>query len=241
MAVLRNGVHMMRMFERKVFRSFYDRDSGRTFANLEFHQCRFEASSISITNDPRLRSTVRNVHLIQCAESASPLWGAIVEDVVVDGLTTSDLFRTWGAVFKHVTLKGKIGPVMISPALPHGSASIAQRQAFDAANAAYYATVEWALDISQAEFERMDIRGIPARLIRRDPATQVVVTRAKALEGDWRRLDLSQAYWLRAIQCFLDDSQDPDVVLVAPKRHREYRHLLAGLQVLRDGGIAEPD
>lgn len=37
---------------------------------------------------------------------------AVVEDVLVHGLKTSGLFQTWAAVFRHVTLKGKIDRVM---------------------------------------------------------------------------------------------------------------------------------
>jgi hypothetical protein len=232
---------MTRVFERQRFEDFYDRNSGRVFADLEFRHCTFVSSSISITRNPRYRSLVRNVTLIQCEEIGCALDTAVVETVVVDGLKTSDLFQTWGAVFKHVTLKGKIGRIMISPAVAAGLATPAQQKAFDKANAEFYSTVDWALDISEAEFEEADIRGIPARLIRRDLETQVVITRGKALEGRWRQLDLSKTYWPTAIEFFLQDSEDPDLVLVAPKRDRDYLQLLKGLQLLREAGIAEPD
>lgn len=111
---------------------------------------------------------------------------------------------------------------------------------FDEANAAYYATVDWALDIAEAEFIEAEIQGVPARLIRRDPESQVVVTHEKALEGKWRRIDLAGTYWATSIE-FLLNRGDPDVVLVAPKRARDYRRLLDGLKKLRDAGVADPD
>ena len=185
---------------------------------------------------------MRNVRLIGCEVMGCALNAAIVEDVVVDGLEThGDLLQTWGAVFKHVTLRGDIGRIMISPAVATGLAKPHEQRAFDQANAAYYATVDWALDISEARFfGECDIRGIPARLIRRDPETQVVVTREKALSGEWRKVDLSDTWWGGWIELFLRDG-DPDVVLVAPKRHPRYRVLLEGLRKLREAGIAEPD
>lgn len=242
----------IRVLEKEEFRSFYDcsfyqrsgrtydNDSGRTFSDLEFRKCRFISSAISITRMPELRSAVRNVRLIQCEQRGCALEAAIVEDVLVDSLKTNGLLQTWGAVFKHVTLRGKIGRVMISPAVATGTATPAQQRAFDEANAAYYAGVDWALDIREAEFEEGEIQRVPARLIRRDPRTQVVVKREKAMQGTWRQLDLSRTHWATSLE-FLLERGDPDVVLVAPKRHRKYRDLLDGLKALRDAGVAEPD
>jgi hypothetical protein len=164
---------------------------------------------------------------------------AIVEDVLVDGLKTNGLLQTWAAVFKHVTLRGKIGRIMISP-LATVMATPDQQAAFDAANAAYYANVDWALDISEASFVEIDIRHVPARLIRRDPETQFVVTRERALEGSWRQLDLADTYWPGWIELFLRLGY-PDQVFVAPRGHRDYKKLLAGLVALRDAGVAEPN
>lgn len=229
----------MQIFAKQEFRAYYDRDSGQTFSDLEFRKCYFQSSAVSITRRPEMRSTVRNVKLVQCEQRGCALEAAIVEDVLVDGFKTNGLFQTWGAVFKHVILRGTIGRIMISPAVATGTATSAQQRAFDDANAAYYATVDWALDISEAEFEEVDIRRVPARLIRRDPATQAVVTREKAMEGRWRTLDLAKTDWAGWIDLFLKDG-DPDLVLVAPKRHRRYRDLLDGLKMLRDAGVAQP-
>jgi hypothetical protein len=186
-----------------------------------------------------MRSTVRNVKLVECEQRGCALEAAIVEDVLVDGFKTNGLFQTWGAVFRHVTFRGKIGRIMISPAMAAGTATPTEQRAFDEANAAYYATVDWALDISAGEFEEVDIRRVPARLIRRDPATQAVVTREKAMEGRWRTLDLAKTDWAGWSDLFLKDG-DSDLVLVAPKRHRKYRDFLDGLKMLRDAGVAQP-
>lgn len=230
----------MRIFEKQEFARFYDRDSGATFEDVEFRKCRFLSSRISIARSPELRSTVRNVRLIQCEQRGCALQPAIVEDTLVDGFKTNGLFQTWGAVFKHVTLRGIIGRVMMSPFAAPATGTASQQRAFDEANAAYYASVDWALDISEAEFEEGEIQRVPARLIRRDPATQVVVTREGAMRGEWRRLNLSKTHWDTSIE-FMLERGDPDVVLVAPKRDRKYRDLLDGLKRLRDAGVAEPD
>jgi hypothetical protein len=229
----------MRVFENQEFRSFYDQDSGGVFSDLEFRGCRFVSSAISITRDPRLRSTVKRMSLLRCEQRGCTLDTAIVEDVLVDGLKTHGLFQSWGAVFRNVTLRGKLGRLMFSPAVALGTALPQEQRAFDEANAAYYANVDWALDITEAEFEEGEIQRVPAKLVRRDPATQVVVTREKAMRGEWRRLDLSKTHWATSLEFFLARG-DQDVVLVAPKRNRKFRQLLDGLEMLRDAGVAEP-
>ncbi|HEX7771883.1 MAG TPA: hypothetical protein VF435_05645 [Pyrinomonadaceae bacterium] len=177
---------------------------------------------------------------MNCETRGCTLYTAIVEDVTVDGLKTHGLRQTWGAVFKHVTLKGKIGRLMFSPAVSPGTATLRQQRAFDEANEQYYSTVDWALDISEAEAEELDLRRIPARLVRRDPVDQVVITREKAMQGKWRQLDLSKTHWATSMELFLEWG-DPDWVLVAGKRDRDYRRLVDGLRALRDAGVAEPD
>lgn len=231
---------MTLLFERRELVDFQDRDSGAMFADLDFRRCYFESCSISITRSPSKRATVRNVSLTTCEQRGCQVNNAIVENVVVNGLKTNGLLQTWGAVFKHLTLRGKLGRIMLSPAIAPGVATPAEQRAFDDANREYYSRVDWALDISDGEFEELDIRGIPARLIRRDIETQAVVKREKAMSGTWRRIDLSKTYWATSLQ-FLLDFGFQDIVLVAPKRSRKFRQLLDGLKMLRDAGVAEPD
>lgn len=230
----------MRKFEGQEFVQWFDRDTGAVYSDLEFDKCRFESCGISITRDPALRATVRNVHLRRCEQRGSTLRGAIIENVLIDGFKTGGLFQTWGAVFRHVKLQGKIGRIMISPLVAPGNVAPEEQRAFDEVNERYYADVDWALDISEAEFEECDLRRVPARLVRRDPETQVVVKREAALRGEWRKLDLSETYWANAIDGFLHEG-DPDIVLVAGKRQKNFRDLHKGLKLLRSAGVAEPD
>lgn len=231
---------MTKIYTNKEFSDFYDRNSGRLFQDLEFRKCRFISSSLSITRKPERRSIVRNVRLTQCEEIGCALDAAIVEDIIIDGLKTGDLFQSWGAVFKHIILKGNIGRIMISPYIATAMAKPKEQAAFDEANAKYYNSVDWAIDIREGLFYECEIQGVTARLIRRDPETQVVIKREKVVTGEWKKLDLSKTYWATSIQFFIDRG-DPDLVLVAPKRYSKFQDLLDGLKMLRDTGIAEPD
>jgi hypothetical protein len=231
---------MNKVYHNRVFENLHDRNSSKLFCDYEFIQCRFESCTLSTTKKPKWRSVVRNVKLENCETLASWVDTAVIEDVVIDGLKTHGLLQCWGAVFKHVTLKGNIGEIMISPFIATAMAKPHEQAAFDQANAEYYKTVDWALDISEGRFVDCEIQRVPAKLIRRDPETQVVITREKALTGEWKKLDLSKTYWATSIKFFLDRG-DADLVLVAPKRYSKYQDLLDGLKMLRDAGVAEPD
>jgi hypothetical protein len=231
---------MTKVYRDRELANFYDQNSGRVFADKEFYSCRFVSSAVSITRNPRRRSTLRNLRFIDCEQIGSALEAAIVEDVVVDGFRTNGDFAAWAAVFKHVVLRGNVGQILFSPLVAAGMASSEEQRAFDSANAAYYATVDWALDIREAFFVDADLRSVPGRLIRRDPETQVLVTRAKALQGAWRHLDLTRTHWPTVLDFFLKQGS-ADIVLVASKRAHDFKRLLAGLQMLRDAGVAEPD
>jgi hypothetical protein len=230
----------MKRLERQEFVQWFDRDSGAIFADREFVDCRFESCGLSIARDPKLRACVRNVRIVKCEQRGSAVDSAIIEDVFVEDFKTPGLFQTWGAVFKHTTPRGKIGRIMVSPFIAPGSATSEEQRAFDLANAEYYSNVDWALDISEAEFEECDLRRVPAHLVRRDPETQVVVKRENAMRGEWRKLDLSGTYWASTLENFLGEG-DPDIVLVAGKRQKKFRQLADGLKKLRDAGVAEPD
>jgi hypothetical protein len=230
----------MRTFENEEFTAFHDR-GGKVYEDLHFKRCTFISSSVSITYDPANRTTVRDVTLERCRVVGSSLRCAVVEDVLVDGLQTSDLHQAWGALFKHVTLRGKIGRLMVTRLISSRHRNTPEQAAFDEQREAYYETIDWALDISEAEAVELELAGIPARLIRRDPETQAVVTRQAALSGEWRQLGRVQGTELGlGIQELLKWGGD-DTVLVAHRRSRNFKQLLAGIQELRAAGVAEPD
>ncbi len=229
------------VFEDRTFNGVHERRSGKISAGLEFRRCYFQGCDFSAVSHPRERTVVRNVRLIDCEERGCSINAAILENVTVDGLKTQGRLQTFGTVFKHVTLKGKIGTLMITPFVDLlGEAPEVQR-AFDKANANYYKNVDWALDISEAQFLDCVFRTVPAGLIRRDPQTQVVVKRKKALGGIWRELKyVKNTRWEADLHFFLEEGQ-ADIVLVAPKRDRRFLQLLDGLKALRNAGVAEAD
>jgi hypothetical protein len=228
------------LFENQDFRLNSDRDAGRVFEDLEFHRCRFISGHLSAAQRPELRSTARRIRITDCEWYGAGIGSAILEDVVVDGLETHGLLQAWAAVFKHVTLRGKIGRIMLSNiAQGYLPANPEKERLFAEANAAYYRDVDWALDLSEGEFEEVDIRSVPAQLIRRDPRTQAVVRRDRALAGTWRALDLRDTWEAYLEGMFRRGSSE--AILISPKRDRRFADYVRGIQLLRDAGIADPD
>jgi len=236
-------------FEKQTFQFFDDRLSGKVFSDIDFIKCRFNGCTFSAINVPNvddvdmvsLRSTARNVRFIDCEVGMQFIGPGIVKDVLLDGLKVSNHFQSLGTVFQHVVIRGSIDKLMLTPYVDSSGGRFPEIQrAFDEANRTYYETVDWAIDISDANFGICDIRGLPARLIRRDPTTQMVLKREKAMQGSWREIDLSGTHWRVSIEHFLEEGYH-DCVLVAAKKAKNFKSLLAGLQRLVDAGITEPE
>lgn len=227
----------MKTFHKEEF-SFQDNDSAAVYEGFEFDRCTFLGCVISLTVEPALRSTVRNVRLTNCSQRGCLIYPAVIEESEVNGLNThGQLLAVHGAVFKHVVLRGKIDRVMIRQKL--GEPKNVQT-AFDRANASYYRSVDWALDIRDGEFKELEIDGVPAKLIRRDPETQIVVKRKSVLDAMWKKLPLKLTIWHQYFGALLAGDYE-DTVIVAGKRDPEFKTLIADLKVLRGAGVAEPD
>lgn len=214
-----------------------DDDGGMHIQDTRFERCEFESCRVSSTTDPRQRSTFDHVDFIRCSVRGTTIRTAVLREVTVEGLRTYGLLQTWGAVFAHTTLRGKIDRVMVSGLVFAGQLGRDIQPRFDEANRNFYSEVDWALDITEAEVKELDLRGVPGHLVRRDPETQVLVTRDAALQGAWRELPLDNTYWPVAIENLIVEGLD-SCVLVAPKRHRQFKQLLRGLEILREAGFA---
>jgi hypothetical protein len=210
-----------------------------------FENCTFDNCLLSYNNDNKRRSHIQNVQLKSCTVVNSAVGPAIFENCTVDTLkNTGRLFILWGPVFRHVTLSGTISQFKVNEMVNPTRTTPEFQQPFDRFRAHFYQGTDWALDISAARFRsEFDVRGIPARLIRRNPETQIVITRQRALQPGWTgHLSPENTLWPFMIRLFLSDG-DEDMVLAAPMGAPKARRdkLLQGLQELRDLGVAEPD
>jgi hypothetical protein len=222
--------------------STIDRGGLRSDDPTTFIDCRFQNCALSLTTNPGMRSEVSNLSLVGCSAHQCDVGPAILRNIRIDSLNTSDLLIIWGAVFDRVKISGPIGKLKINQFVHPSQRSKEVQEPFDRHRVDFYRSVDWALDISEARFKEFDLRGVPARLIRRDPETQVVVTRDRAAQPGWREaLSATNTLWPFAIDLFLSDG-DEDMVLVAPMGAAKAKRdaLLGGLRELRRLGVAEP-
>jgi hypothetical protein len=185
---------------------------------------------------------------MRCHFERTDLGPVIAEDCTVD---TAWFHRgKWGpqilggCAFRHVTLRGNFTGALsirwwpftdVTPRHPAPA-----DHPFVSANAAFYRGVDWALDISEAAFSDFELRfsDIPARLIRRDPATQAIVTRNMLLDRRWAKLKLPEPSIAITLETFLRTGIG-DTVIVAGKRSRSFEAELATLDLPRSERIAE--
>lgn len=223
------------------FNSLFDRGGALSISSIACHECEFSNCALSLTKEISRRSVVSDVLLKNCTVGASDIGPAVLRRVHVDGLITDSLFIVWGAVFDQVVFSGKVGKIKINRHVHHVDRTESVQGPFDEFRRSFYKTVDWAIDISQARFRSLNITGIPARLIRRDPASQMVVTRERAMQPDWRsRLSPNNDHWPFVIEMFLATGEADEVLvapLTGPKKQTE--KLLRELHELRDLGVVE--
>lgn len=236
---------MTQRFEKQEFHNRLDPDAILSFSDLEFFKCKFLGGGFGYryTPDFSRRTGARNIHIINCESRKFGIGPALLEDIYIENFRC-DLVTVWGALFKHVTIKGRCDSLMLHGITgrgemePGGKGVLPYRALCDE----FYATVDWALDIREAEFEDFWIRtrGVPSHLVRRDPETQAVIRRDKAIGGKWRDIGLCALTQIMFKE-FMRDELD-SFILVAPKRHkRDFQDVLADIRRLREAGIAEAD
>lgn len=215
----------------------------RTLGNVEIVDCSFAGCSIGYAHskDFKRRTIVRNVTIRDCKVLSRSLLGpAQFENICVENITGCEVF-VLGAVFKHVRMRGKFDAVVIH-GLPNLQTPLDARPSYWKLCDEFYANCDWALDISEAEFGNFDIRlrGVPARLVVRDPETQAVIKAEKIADGRWRGMPLGG---LAQFQLKMWESGGgEDLIIVAPKRNKAgFTEVLDDIRKLREAGIAEPD
>ncbi|GMU67655.1 MAG: hypothetical protein AMXMBFR36_39290 [Acidobacteriota bacterium] len=211
--------------------------SGRRLEKVLFDNC-----SLGPPSSPRYRSRISDIALIDCAQLASGVCGAILENVIVSGLSREGripLFLS-GVVFNRCRLEGRISFFKLHAA-PSALSPPSETAVWLAANQDFYQSVDWALDIQDADFTfGPDLHFVPGALVKRHSETQALVRRSKLTSVSLGDLPWGKSSLSLAVQWFLQDSPYEDTVLVAAKKSRGFADDLAAIRMLRENGIAEP-
>ena len=218
----------------RVAQMFFD-TPGAVIEGFEAVRCEFDNVSIGSRNDGELPVYVRSCTLTRCRASLAHFGLVVVEDSVIEGYS-GGFTPTASVLLRHVTLRGSIDAFDLRAP---GELVGAGHRSLPSFHDGFYRSVDWALDIRDARFRRCDISGVPGHLVRRDPATQVLVTRGRAMAGPWREV-AGQHPWVFALEQLVE-SKDESRVLVACRRGKDFAGELEVIRRLREAGIAEPD
>jgi hypothetical protein len=220
------------LIEKQTFDNVKSVGRHRTIADLELVRCQFVAGALAQHDDPAFGLVVRGVTARRCSFKRVVCAGVRFEDVLAED-NTSTLTRLEGCAFRHVTLRGRAGSVMLVP--PSYGLSDQMQAAFVAGLRDFYAGVDWALDITEAEFDSTDLYYLPGDLVRYDPETQFLLRRSALAGADTTGLP---SYAAIATSRFESTPFDT-LVAVAPKRDKKFPEILAQLRELRDRKIAD--
>lgn len=201
----------------------------REYGDVRLVECTLKSCRLVQVDDPGFGLVVRDVVLDRCRMEGCQAAGVYFEDVTVDTLRLADLHLLSGCVFKHVTLRGKIDPLMAKPPSPTWP-SVSE---LTAGVIRKYKDVDWALDISEAIFSDADFYYVPGDLIRRDEDTQVLLRREGFRDIDWRELPGYAGTWARRFGLTPFDS----IVAIAPKASKKFSKYLADIEWLRANGL----
>ncbi|MEU3622782.1 hypothetical protein BS329_09740 [Amycolatopsis coloradensis] len=206
-------------------------ESAATFTDLAFEQCAFVGGVIMQEHDdPTYPLALSNISLHKCKVGNVVLYGLRCDNVVVDTLSHGKPIEFEACVFDRVTFRGSLGAVRFSPAIDEEP-----RKSFAPGAAKLYEEIDWALDITEAEFSDIEIWDVPGHLVKRDPETQFLVRRATAAAAD---IDALPPYARVLVERAAEAPYDTSV-LAAPIRSKSFEEALDALRTLRDLGIAE--
>jgi hypothetical protein len=222
-----------RRIEKREFVEEMTLGSGGEFANLRITGCTFKRCRLVQQDDPNFGLRVSNVQVEKCRSLACLVAGVYFRDVNVDGFNISSNMRLDGCFFERVILRGRIGPFSINP--PDGTWPASTWSEFTATAFAKYRTIDWALDISEAEFSSAEILYVPGELVRRDEETQFLLRREVLKDVDMESLPVYSKIYVSRFEVTPFDS----MVVAAPKRSKTFREQLQNLEYMRSAGLAE--
>ena len=133
----------------------------RVLEHMTFKRCYFKGQGLSMVQRPEKRTIVRHMVLEDCETTGCTIGPAILDTVRVRNLKTSRLLQVWAAAFRRVKLEGRMPSLMVSPYFDAMLSQTPMQRRFEEANHEFYTTVDWAVDITEAEFPAIELLARP--------------------------------------------------------------------------------
>lgn len=213
-------------------------EPGTQLSDLEARRVTVENCVAARAAEASARPRISRVRVTDLELQSSSVSGAVLEDVVIDGLRAPyGSGFVFGCEFRRVTLRGRIHGLVLNTVLddpdPQITASYA-RWHNERLNDG-----EWMLDLTEATGD-ITIRGYPSRFIRRNPELHAVVTAASLAAHDWRSIESGRSA-LGVSLLELARSDWHDVTLVANPHGKHASDDLRFIEQLRAQGIAQAE
>ena len=229
-------------------------DSDAEIKSKKFIKCNFDDCVLSFPYNviPEERTKMIDCVFEDCefsGRSCSQKKGYL-KNVLFDNIKNLDFLRIGGVIFEEVTFKGKFDKWLLSSShismvINYNSITEEECTVLDEYAQKQYKNIKWALDISEAEFKECDLRSsIPARLIKYNPETQMLIKYDKVLKSDWRNNNKIMSCYGGYAEVFCKRvlRHGSDTVVVASVRNKkEFEKDMEAIKILRAEGIAEPD
>lgn len=209
--------------------------SSLSIKNYSFENCSFGYNGSHFFGN---RDNVSDSLFEHCRISKCVLGPAIIRRSRIVNLM-NDMLICWGTLFDEVILTGNLGPIMLH-GIPTGFPDKSKLDKYKKISSRFYENVEFALDISNAQFSDFSIRtsAIPLALIRRDLNTQFIVSNPNAeVETIWINSLAISDYTKMMFRLMADDAMVENL-LVAPKLDLDmYSIILRDAEVLEKHGM----
>ena len=219
------------------------RAASALYQDLEGNNIVFDSCIVPRRSSTDGRTILKNIVLNDSAHINCDIHTAALEEICINGLKrqgTAPLFL-WGCVFRHVKIKGRVAGLKVNTSVsPVPGISDEERSAWDRLAADFYGTVDWALDISDAQFQGgVSFEAIPGDKVRINGTTQALVTRDALQASDWwRTYDFGVTPLTVELSWFLNRSIYESVVVAARSDSRYFKQDVASINALRAAGVA---
>jgi hypothetical protein len=204
--------------------------SAKEYSGMRMLNSKFTGCTIAQFDDPKMTLKVRNVEVERCQLDRCTVQQVFFEEMSVDTVEMAQVQRLYGCVFRHVTLRGKIGPIVTMG--PHSG--LVNRQDYIAGIVDSYNSVDWALDIRDAEFSDASFYYVPGHLVRYDNDTQILLRREKFAEVNRSELPSYANIWAGRF----NETPFDSFIAVAPKRSKNFRKYMENIDWLHNAGLA---
>ncbi len=203
------------------------------YSGADFYGSTFTRCDVGQFEDPEYSLVVRDFKISRCKIVDCSLQGVYFDKGVVEDVSISRGEVIYGCVFDQVKLKGRVGALLVT--VPHFSQK--NRDSMIDGIISRYESIEWALDISEAQFVDVDLFGIPGDLIRHDGNTQVLIKR-----------DLVESFYLnqpkKDVPIFADVwmsrfevSPFDHIICVAPRRSKRFSEYMRSIEWMHNKGL----